>query len=493
MRRSAARGGVLSLGGAVASSALGFVFTVVCARQLGVTGSGVVVQSIAAFTIALGVARFGMDTGAVWLLPRLADGAVSRIRGALLVSIGSAVLVGVVCAAVLALLAPVISSSDEVQDCVRAVAWFLPVAAGFTVAMSATRALGGVAGFVLISNVLVPLARPLLVLAVVSVGAGYQAVCLSWAVPFLGGLVLGLIIIAVQVRRHERLAAAPGALRPDRETTRTLLSFSLPRVFATSMEQGLTWIDVILVGAIAGSSAAGIYGTASRFMAAGLVIDSALRVVVAPLFSRLLKAGRTSDLQGLYSETTVWLVLLSTPIYLLLGIYAPTILNWLGAGFASGATAMRILCAGAALTLATGNIHSLLLMSGRSGWAAFNKAVILTFNVVGNLVLIPWIGIEGAAIAWAVSMLADALMAAIEVHTLVGVRLEPRPVGSALLVPAVSVGIPALAVHWWLGDSMTSLLLATVLGLGAMAVWVTVRHRQLGVTELFAIVRPGIR
>ena len=54
--------------GAAASAALGFAFSLLLARGLGADGAGVVLQAIGCFTIALGLARLGLDTTAVWLL-----------------------------------------------------------------------------------------------------------------------------------------------------------------------------------------------------------------------------------------------------------------------------------------------------------------------------------------------------------------------------------------------------------------------------------------
>lgn len=61
----------------------------------------------------------------------------------------------------------------------------------------------------------------------------------------------------------------------------------------------------------------------------------------------------------------------------------------LGDGFAPGASVLVVLCIGSIVTFMAGNIHSLLIMSGRSGWAAVNKIVVLALNIVGNIIFIP--------------------------------------------------------------------------------------------------------
>ena len=70
--------------------------------------------------------------------------------------------------------------------------------------------------------------------------------------------------------------------------------------------QGTRWQGVastvfLLVGLLAGDAASGIYGGAIRFIQAGMVVDTALRVVVSPQFSKLLHQGKTKELRDLYS------------------------------------------------------------------------------------------------------------------------------------------------------------------------------------------------
>ena len=100
-------------------------------------------------------------------------------------------------------------------------------------------------------------------------------------------------------------------------------------------------------------------------------------------------------------------------------------------------------------------------MSGRSGWAAINKIVVLTLNVVGNVIFIPRGGMVAAAIVWAVCMVLDAAMATVQVSRFIGVTPKLSEVVKPILVVGVSAVIPGGCIAWWLGrDSFV----ATVVG-----------------------------
>ncbi len=449
------------------SAAMGFVLSLVLARELGAEGSGVVLQSIAVFTIALSLARLGMDTTAVWILPRVRAESPHDTRAVLVslfawtatASCGAAVLLVVGAG----LLEPGRGTSQaSTVHAILVVAPFLPFGAVMMVALAATRGFGGVLPFNLIGNVAVPVVRPLAVLLAVATGGTAVAAAVAWALPLLPAALASLWLVFAQARRFERRRQVSGTWRPDRSVNRRVLGFALPRTLASGLEQAIVWLDVILVGVIAGAGAAGVYGAASRFVSAGVIVSTALRIVVAPRFSAFLARGQIEEVQDLYTVTARWILLFGAPIYVLLAWFAATVLGWLGPGFGGGVSSMVVLCIGSLVVLAAGNVQSLLLMSGRSGWGAVNKLVVVAFNVVGNLVLVPHLGILGAALTWAASMALDTGLAVFQVRRFTGVRPRVGPIVATLLVAATCASIPAAALVLLRGADSLSLVLAIV-------------------------------
>ena len=153
-----------------------------------------------------------------------------------------------------------------------------------------------------------------------------------------------------------------------------------------------------MVGALAGAAAAGVCGSAARLVAAGMIIDTS-SASGSPMFSRHIHCGETAELEGLHRTATIWLVLFSAPVYLLLAVFSPVVLALLGDDFSAGAPVLTIMCLAALTTFLAGNIHSVLLMSGRSGLAALNKAIAVSVNLALIVLLVPMWGITGAAIA----------------------------------------------------------------------------------------------
>lgn len=483
-----ARAGLVSFAGSVAGAALGFALTFILARGFGSAGAGIVLQAIAVFTIGLSVGRGGLDTGAIWMVPRLRMSSRDELGGVIRHLLVTSLLGGVV-AGLLTLLVVRLFLDHSVFEAVAASAWAMPLASVTLVGTAALRGLSGVRSYIVIVQMVIPALRIVLIVCVAALGFGAAAAGFGWALAYVVGAALTVVLL---IRTLARVGSAGLGGSSRRETRQQLHAYSVGRLAGSILEQGLLWLDVLLVGMIVGTAAAGVYGTAARFVAAVLVVDSAMRFVTAPIFSGLIFSGNRTEAQQLYSRSTVWLVLLGVPICLGLAVYSPLVLSWLGPDFVSGQRAMQILCIGTGLTLAAGNIQTMLLMAGRSGQAALNKFLVLATNVGLNLWLVPIWGIEAAAAAWVVSMVLDAGLATWQVHRSVGVRPAPVVVAYALVVTMLTVGVPALLCRLWLGATPASMALAAFAGAILLAAWVYLDRARLHMAELLDPLRARL-
>jgi O-antigen/teichoic acid export membrane protein len=487
----AARGGAVTLAGSFCSAILGFAFSILLAREIGAHGAGVVLQAVASFIITMALVKLGLDTTAIWMLPRMVRGEPERVRMALTGLLVPAALVPLVVSVLWflwRLLDPGAATHHPVVGAITVMAVFLPFASVMTVALAATRAFGGVVPYNLIGNVLVPGLRPLLLLVVVGLGGGTLAATASYSFPSLLGMLFALACLFAGVRRVTRsLPEAPWM--PDRALMRQVITYSLPRTLMSGLEQTVIWIDVVLVGVILGSTQAGVYGSASRFVSAGVVVLTALRIVVAPRFSALLAVGRKADVEELYAVTARWILLFGAPIYLLLAVFAPTVLGWLGKGFHGGVSSLVTLSIGSIVVLAAGNVQSLLLMSGRSALGALNKMIVVAFNVTANFILIPRMGIEGAAVAWAGAMLLDTLLAAYQVRRATGIALAPGQVVITVGWVALCVAGPSSLVAVLFGQGSIQMIVAALVSGLVLLGYCALDRKRLRMDELLRMRR----
>lgn len=467
-----ARAGTLNLFGLLVSGLMQIVLTVVVARGLKAGGTGAFFEAVALFTILANVGELGADTGLVRMLPRYR--ALGRgpdlpvvVRTALwpvfLVCVG----LGAVAWALAPALASVLASGDHrpvVQSYLRTLAPFIPLAAASTVVLAGTRGMGTMAPFVWIQNVIVPVLRPVLVGCAVVLGLGALAVALGWAVPLGVAIVLG--IMALQRLIHTADGSHSGA---DPATDRRAISvefwkFSAPRALAASFGITITWLDILLVGGILHSTRqAGVYAAASRLSVVGAYALNAMGMAVAPQISEFVALRRTSDAESVFQVGTLWLMAITWPLYISIAVFAPLLLRGFGAGFVAGQAALTILCAAQLFNLGTGNVTIVLLMAGRSSWNLYNAAASLAVNVGLNLLLIPRIGITGAAIAWAAAIVCNNLAALLEVRYLIGIRPFGRGYSVVAMSATLCFGAVGILIRFALGISGATFALYAVL------------------------------
>lgn len=455
-----ARDGAISFFGSALSAGLGFLLVIVLAHNFGAHGSGVALQAMGIFSIAWAITRVGADTTAMWLLPRLRHEDPSLVAGGVVAVIVPALVVpaAVACAwwfTVWVTDAPIFS--PEVDHALTASAMALPFAGLTITALAATRAFGSVVPFTLIQSVGLPAVRILGVIVVAALGGTAVAGTAVWAWLFAPAALCACAMLL----RLERRALLPGGRRlalPDRPLMLRSARYGLPRTISAAAEMASIWLGIVLVGALLGDSAAGGYGAAARFVGAGVIVATAIRIAVAPRFSDFLARGRPDDVAELYLVTSRWVLLLGAPIYIILAVNAGTVLGHLGDGFDSSEHAMVILCIGSIVLLAAGNVQSLLLMSGGSGLAALNKALAVTVLIGGTLLLVPRFGAAGAAIAWVASTLLDTTLAVMQVHRTVGISVAPAQIGAILLAVITACAVPAVLAVSLLGAGIPALL-----------------------------------
>lgn len=429
---SSARNAVISFGGAIAAAVFGFALTVVVGRTIGPTGSGQFFTVTGIFFVLTMGLKLGADTGLQWALPRLrALGRLGETRAtvrlALLPVWVASFLAGVGLFAASGWLAPHLFGPEYAESAVmvlRIIAPLVVITPPMLVALYGTRGLGSVVPFTLINNVGVPAARPVLIVAVVAlgIGAGHQleAVIVAWSLPVVLATVAAFTLLARAVREVERCHEPISHLPP--QVRQQLWRYCRPRAVSALLEIALVWADVLLVAALAGPREAGIYGAASRFVTTGTLAEAALRVALAPRISELLAKGQVHVAGRLVSIASVWITALSWPLYLVLATFSPVILVLIGPEFSDGATALSILALAMAVALSAGNVQSVLLMSGRSTWQMTNKTIALGLDIVLCLLLVPPLGMVGAAWAWASAILVDTALAVWQVRWKLGVR-----------------------------------------------------------------------
>lgn len=467
-----ARGGALNFAGVVANGLLSFVLVYVLAHALGAERYGSFAAAMALFMILANVGELGADTGMLHRLPRLLVLRQRRdLAAVILVGTGPVLLVGVgLAGAVFSFAGPIADvlvrdgSGAVAAVYLESLAPFLAVASALAVALSAVRAFGRQRLYVAVQNLAIPLTRPLLVLVAVLLGAKGAGIGLAYGLPLALGFLVVAPVLGRAIRAAERAGASDPPARPPRAIAAEFWRFTGARGVAAALAVTSTWIALLLVSALRSGTEAGVFSAVMRYVVMGTFALQAARVVLGPQVSRLLAQDRRADTERVFQTATWWLVALSWPYYLILAVYPDVALGVFGAEFSQGARALVVLSLAELIDTATGNVTLVLLMGGRSSWNLVNIVVGLTVALGLDILLIPDLGLLGAALGWAAGIVVENVAAVLEVAFLMRIR----PFGSgfgyvaaAALASYALVGLGMRAVAGGATALVATLLLGT--------------------------------
>ncbi len=164
--------------------------------------------------------------------------------------------------------------------------------------------------------------------------------------------------------------------------------------------------DIFVLGAFASSREVGIYVAATRSAEIVLLLYATITFAGASLFSSIYASGDIQELQRvarLMARGFLWITL---PIYVLFMVFAPFLLSLFSQEFVEGASAFRLLVTAYFLSSLSGLDNVVMLyMTGHQRDVAVAMGITAVVNIGLCFLLIPALGIIGAAIASSTSLL----------------------------------------------------------------------------------------
>jgi O-antigen/teichoic acid export membrane protein len=494
-----ARGSLTNVAAMTMGALLSFGLTVLASRWLQPKQAGEFFELIALFTILSYSFALGADTGLTrWISRARAIGGLGEVRRVVLVSLAPVAGVGIAAAAVVWLLAPSLAAifshgiaPAQAAAQFRLVAVTVPLGALSTCMIAAARGFGRMWPNLWIEGLGKPALRIGGVAAALIAGTGLAGALIGWTAPVGIGAVASWIILTRLIRKEVPAAGSMLAAPGRGALAAGFWRFAGPRGVAGVFQIVVLWLDVLIVGAILTSYDAGVYAAVSRLAMIGTFALEGTRLAIAPALGGLLARRENSRAGALYASATRWLMLASWPMYLTFAIFPAVVLGIFGSRYTAGATSLVILSLAMLVNTGTGNVTVVLLMGGKSSWNVLNTLIALGVNIGLNFLLVPRIGIAGAAIAWAASIIADNVAAAVEVWWELDIAPVSRGYGLVIAAAGGSFGLVGLAVRLTVGQTLPAMVLAVAAGVACYGIVLYLARGQLQLTALLSGLRPA--
>jgi O-antigen/teichoic acid export membrane protein len=230
--------------------------------------------------------------------------------------------------------------------------------------------------------------------------------------------------------RRVKSKVPPG---PKRYDVGTWFATALPIFVVEGFYLLLTYVDILVLEHMRSPDEVAVYYAAARLLALVAFVYFAIASATTHKFTQYHVAGDKERLAHVFAETIRWTFWPSLAACAAILAFGLPLLSLFGKDFTAGYAVMFILAVGMLSRAAVGPAERLLNMLGERKPCAAVYAVAFAINLALCLVLIPHIGIEGAAVATSTALAAESVLL---------YRLAKRRLGFHVFIMGGTSGTP---------------------------------------------------
>lgn len=396
-----------------------FAITLVLARLLHHAAYGRYVVAIAWATLLVTPATLGLDRFLVRGMATYAERRDWRFARGLLVRTNQLVAVtSAVIACVGALVAVTVLSPDLRWPFLTAMV-VIPLMALTLLRQGAMQALNRVVSGQFPEYII----RPLLILAGIGLTAWLfrrDLTATSAVAMNVGGVAVAFVVGAAMLRRSLRTEIR--IAQPAYESLRWLRA-ALPMMVVSGVTTLNTYVSILLVGALRGPAAAGTYNVVQTAGVLITVVLMAANMPLAPAIATLYERKDHSALEKVTVGVARAAFAASIPLVAGFVLFPSLYFQLFGGGFGAGRDALIIVALAQLLNAAAGPSGNVLIMTRLEMSALRGILAGLVTCVVLDVALIPGLGVTGAAVGSAASVLVWNLYFVIVARTKLGINV----------------------------------------------------------------------
>ncbi len=238
------------------------------------------------------------------------------------------------------------------------------------------------------------------------------------------GLVLPVVALSLfSIWTVRRSLAWPG-LSSFAGTSRLLLAFGGFVVLANGIGLMQSYTDSVMIGFFMKDVDVGVYAAAVTLSQAVLLPSQATQMITGPAMATLWGKGDRPGIEKLVGDTLVFTVGFIMPVAFAAIMLAPDLLRWFfEADFLGATSSLRILLLGSGFLAIWASVGSALSSTAYVRVIFLLSAASWAANIALNAVLIPRLGIEGAAAATSAALFLGTVLQLYATQRLVGIGI----------------------------------------------------------------------
>ena len=457
--------------------ATGFLLSVILGRFLGAASFGLFMMTLTIYTIASLVGGIGIPSAIVKYVAEFKE---DNERINIFVSCGvvNSVIFGAIAGSVLFVLSDVLANifnMPELTDLIKLIAFSLPFLVVNNTLLGLLNGLREMKSYSLRAVIRSSLLLGFTIL-LVGIGLGITGAVLALVLSEVGILFL-LIFISRSFFRF--------VIRDYVKTTKEVVKFGSQLFLANAIYMVNTRADLLLVGYFLADKDVGIYAIAVAIASAFQMIPSAISTVTYPMMSENYSRKLHQANEILINKTMKYSLIILSILGILMIFVAKDIIFWLvGPEFLPAVIPLAILVLAMIVSGSLTSTGTTFSAAGRPDMAFKINLVTVVPNIAMDILLIPMLGITGAAIGTAVSMLIGSILSIHFRYSILNIRLDVKLYPRVLLPIAAMVAIFFIFQNW-INPHLIAGVMFVIYFIGAIIFLLNSEERR----ELVGIVR----
>ena len=250
----------------------------------------------------------------------------------------------------------------------------------------------------------------------------------------IGGFIAGIIISGILCIKYFTFKPAKFGFRH----VKSLFIYGFWIFLISTGSTVFAYADTIFVGYFMTNGDVGIYRVAFQFTTAATFITTAIYSTLTPKISNWSANNQWEKIAPPVSRGITFALILAVPVFTGGLLLADKLLYYFyGADFAEGATVCTILLLVQVISVFITLLGVALTASDHARQSFYATASAALINIILNCLLIPILGINGAAVATLISYSVNAILIAHFLKRYITVKIEKRPILNIIISAAV--------------------------------------------------------
>lgn len=407
--KSMTRGAGIIFIGLILSYLAAFFYRVIVARHLGPADYGLLTLAISVLGIGRTIALLGMHNGIKrYIAFYLGKKHHAKLKGIILTTLRVALPAGIITGVIVYFFAEQIAigwfHSQQLVSVLKIFALIIPINSLIEIFKAMFLAFenpGYSSGIEVIGEKGFSL---IFVVIAIWLGSGLLGLSISYLAAY---LITGATAFAILELKVYSLRNPAKAVYNNKE----LLSFSLPLLLSGIIGMVLGWSDTFLLGIFRTSTEVGIYQVGFPLAYSLLMFLRSFETIYYPLSSKLFAKNKLEEITKIYAVISRWIFIMLYPAFLLTVLFAKDIIKILfGSEYTQGSSVLIIIVIGIFIYSILGPAGVALQTFKKTRYIFWSTFACGIANILLNLMLIPKLGIEGAAFATSFSWIAIGIL-----------------------------------------------------------------------------------